>query len=164
MLDPREHHEYLELMEARSLIENELVRLARERANEEEIARLLEVVEEMQAARKDVQAFMDADLRFHITLAEAAHNGTLLRTMLAIRGPLRRFIWSRATRQIQDNGSLDQAVADHRIVAQSIAGGSIDDGDVAMERIVSRGKAHVLESIEQENSPGGRSRNRNAGG
>jgi len=162
MLDPREHHEYLELMEARSLIENELVRLARERATSEEVSRLLDVVEEMHAGRTDVQAFMDADLRFHITLAEAAHNGTLLRTMLAIRGPLRRFIRSRATRQIKDNGSLDQAVSDHRTVAQSIAGGSASEGDVAMDRIVSRGKAHVLESIEQENAPGSRSRSAQA--
>jgi len=160
MLDPREHHEYLELMEARSLIENELIRLARDRAKEDEITRLIEAVEEMHAGRTDVKAFMDADLRFHITLAEAAHNGTLLRTMLAIRGPLRRFIWSRATRQIQDMGSLDQAVADHRAVAMSIAGGDTQDGNEAMDRIVNRGKAHVLESIEQENSPKMRTKGR----
>lgn len=158
MLDPREHHEYLELMEARSLIENELIRLARERATNDDMTRLLATVDEMSAARTDVQGFMDADLRFHIALAEAAHNGALLRTMLAIRGPLRRFMRSRAVRQLQDEGSLDIAVADHRAVADSIAGGSARAGAAAMNRIITRGRAHVLESVEEENAPASRTK------
>jgi DNA-binding FadR family transcriptional regulator len=144
MLDPREHDEYLELIEARTLIEGELVRLAMERATDAERARLLEVADEMDEARTDIKVFMEADLRFHTALAEAGHNRTLLRTMLAVRGPLRRFIQSNASWQIRDAGSLDVAVADHRVVAEAIARSDIRGGADAIGRILTRGRNHVL--------------------
>jgi DNA-binding FadR family transcriptional regulator len=146
MLDPREQDEYLELMEARKIIEGELVRLAMERATSAERERLSEEADAMTAARGDVGAFMEADLGFHIALAEAGHNRTLLRTMLAIRGPLRRFIQSNATWQIRDAGSLDIPVADHRAIAEAIARRDRRSGADAVRRIFTRGRAHVLEA------------------
>jgi GntR family transcriptional repressor for pyruvate dehydrogenase complex len=146
MLDPREQDEYLELIEARTLIEGELVRLAMERATDAERQRLLEVADEMDDARTDIRAFMEADLRFHTALAEAGHNRTLLRTMLAVRGPLRRFIQSNASWQIRDSGSLKVAAADHRAVAEAIARSDIRGGADAIGRILTRGRNHVLSS------------------
>ena len=149
MLSPTEADEYLELIEARRIIEGELVRLAATRRTEGQLEDLSGIMASMEAARHDAAAFLEADLAFHIALAEAANNRILLRTMLAIRGPIKRLIANRTLRHLEEQGDLEEAIADHRDILEALTNQSTQKGREALERIVQRGERD-MRSLKDE--------------
>jgi len=76
------------LMEVRRIIEPAAAALAAERGTTKDLARLSAAYDAMERAGGDVQAFMDADLAFHVACLEAAHNDFLLPIAHAIRTEL----------------------------------------------------------------------------
>ena len=74
----------IELMELREILECNAVRLAAERANSEDIRRLHEALERMQACTADIKKFYDPDFDFHVAIAEATHNEMICDTMKQI--------------------------------------------------------------------------------
>jgi DNA-binding FadR family transcriptional regulator len=65
------------LVEVREIFEPEIAALAATRADEEDIAAMLEAVTAMDAALDDADAFVEADLDFHLALAEATQNALI---------------------------------------------------------------------------------------
>src|SRR5579863_1981380 len=61
-----------DLAEVRSILEPEIAALAAERAQDSDRATLREAVAVMDRALKDADAYIEADLDFHLALAEAA--------------------------------------------------------------------------------------------
>jgi len=68
----------IDLMEIRETIECRSAQLAAERAGKEEIRRLKKVLQQIDAHRADYDAYLDADLSFHICVAQAAQNSVTL--------------------------------------------------------------------------------------
>src|SRR6266567_8931584 len=66
------------LTEVREMMEPEIAALAAERADAEDLAAMRESFEVMEGAQKDPDAFIEADLDFHLALAEAAGNPIIL--------------------------------------------------------------------------------------
>lgn len=62
------------LVEVREILEPEIAALAASRITEEDIAAMREAVEIMDTALEDVDRFVEADLDFHLALAEATQN------------------------------------------------------------------------------------------
>lgn len=149
MLSPTETEEYLELIEARKVIEGELLRLAAQRGTAEQVEELTRIVATMAESRLDAARFLEADLQFHITLAEAAHNRILLRAMLAIRGPLKRLIANRTFRQLEEAGNLDESIADHERIVDGLLRHDPAPGASALEQIIRRGERH-LQSLRDD--------------
>ena len=77
------------LVEVREILEPEIAALAAIRATEETLTSLREAVAVMDAARHDPDAFIEADLDFHLELAEAASNPLILSLIDSIVGVLR---------------------------------------------------------------------------
>jgi len=77
------------LVEVREILEPEIVAMAAMRADAEDLASMREQVGVMDEARKDPEAFIEADLDFHLTLAEAAANPIILSLIDSIVGLLR---------------------------------------------------------------------------
>jgi GntR family transcriptional repressor for pyruvate dehydrogenase complex len=67
-----------DLMKARELVECEVAFLAATDADAEDVQRLKEITDAMEASFKDTQAFYDLDFQFHLAVAEAANNIALL--------------------------------------------------------------------------------------
>jgi len=67
-----------DLMKARELVECEVAFLAASDADAEDVQRLREITDAMEASFKDTQAFYDLDFQFHLAVAEAANNTALL--------------------------------------------------------------------------------------
>jgi GntR family transcriptional repressor for pyruvate dehydrogenase complex len=65
------------ICEARSVIEVGLTELAAERATEEQVERIWDALRAMEEALDDDQAFVKADLAFHLAVARAGRNGLL---------------------------------------------------------------------------------------
>jgi GntR family transcriptional repressor for pyruvate dehydrogenase complex len=63
--------------EARSVIEIALTEFAAQRATPEDIERIWDALEAMEAAVENERAFVEADLEFHLAVAKAGHNDLL---------------------------------------------------------------------------------------
>ncbi len=66
-----------DLVEVREIFEPEIAALAAQRAGEEHIAVMREAIETMDAALADANAYIEADLDFHLALAEASQNSLI---------------------------------------------------------------------------------------
>lgn len=148
MLGASDVDEYVDLIEAREVIETAIVRLAAERRTEEQVAVLSEILDRMRAARLDSATYLEADTDFHIALAEASHNVVLLRSMLAIRGPLRRLMATRNLHHLTEHGSLDKSIAAHEDILTAIKEQRSAKGEAALRDIAERAVIH-LESIKE---------------
>jgi GntR family transcriptional repressor for pyruvate dehydrogenase complex len=69
--------ELRELMEARLVLEENIAAFAAERATAEELRKIKAAIEEMRAHLDDPAGSLEADMRFHVAIAEAAHNSIL---------------------------------------------------------------------------------------
>jgi GntR family transcriptional regulator, transcriptional repressor for pyruvate dehydrogenase complex len=77
------------LAEVRAILEPEIAALAATRADTEDLSSMREQVAVMDGACKDPDAFIEADLDFHLALAEAAANPIILSLIDSIVGLLR---------------------------------------------------------------------------
>lgn len=91
-----------EVTEARLLIESESAALAAHNITEEGIARLGELIEQMQSG--DEAAANEADEQFHLTIAEASNNAVMLHTINSL--------W-RMREEIQEVKATYEAVCVH---------------------------------------------------
>ena len=77
------------LAELRAILEPEIAALAAVRAQESDLATMREAVAVMDRAGRDPDAYIEADLDFHLSLAEAAANPLILSLIDSIVGLLR---------------------------------------------------------------------------
>ena len=77
------------LAEVREILEPEIAALATERADAEDLGAMRQQVATMDAAKRDPDAYIEADLDFHLALAEAAGNPIILSLIDSIVGLLR---------------------------------------------------------------------------
>ncbi len=77
-----------QLIEVRHIVEPAAAALAARRGTEEDFARMRDAYQAMESAGADVQAFMAADLAFHIACLRASRNNFLLPIAHAIRSAM----------------------------------------------------------------------------
>jgi len=77
------------LAEVRAILEPEIAALAASRIQEPELATMREAVSTMDKADQDPDAYIEADLDFHLALAEGAANPLILSLLDSIVGLLR---------------------------------------------------------------------------
>jgi GntR family transcriptional regulator, transcriptional repressor for pyruvate dehydrogenase complex len=78
------------LAEVRAILEPEIAALAATRIQESELATMREAVAVMDRSGQDPDAYIEADLDFHLALAEAAANPLILSLLDSIVGLLRQ--------------------------------------------------------------------------
>ena len=74
----------VELMELRVILECNAVKLAAQRASSQDIQRIDQALQRMQACQSDIKKFYDPDFEFHVAIAEATHNEMICETMKRI--------------------------------------------------------------------------------
>lgn len=112
-----------DVIELRSILECEAAALAAERRGPEHLTRMDEAIEEMARGLDEPEgdAFIDADLRFHLAVAEATGNRVLLHSMQAVRDVIRRMLMT----VFNLPGSAARAIEEHRCVRAAIAAGDV---------------------------------------
>jgi GntR family transcriptional repressor for pyruvate dehydrogenase complex len=76
-------------VEVREILEPEIAALAATRSEKDDVAAMREAVEAMDNSKGEPEAFIEADLDFHLALAEAASNPLILSLIDSIVGVLR---------------------------------------------------------------------------
>jgi GntR family transcriptional regulator, transcriptional repressor for pyruvate dehydrogenase complex len=104
------------LAEVRAILEPEIAALAAERIQESELATMREAVAVMDRSGQDPQAFIEADLDFHLALAEGAANPLILSLLDSIVGLLRE----QRLRIFQVPGGPDRGQFHHKRILEAI--------------------------------------------
>ncbi len=141
---PVTREEMEELIEARELLGLSIVAMAAERASADQVARLREAVDRMQAVVADAGAYPEADVEFQLAVAEAAGNRFLLSAMQDIRSLMRRDIELSAGVGIRRFGSLQFSVDAHSALVDAIEAGDPDAARRVLFDIMSRHHEFVI--------------------
>ena len=104
------------LAELRAILEPEIAALAATRVEEQHLATMREAVAVMDRARRDPDAFIEADLDFHLALAEAAANPLILSLIDSIVGLLRE----QRMRIFKVDGGPQRGQFHHKRILQAI--------------------------------------------
>jgi GntR family transcriptional regulator, transcriptional repressor for pyruvate dehydrogenase complex len=125
------------LTEVREILEPEIAAMAAKRADGETLTALREAVEIMDAAMHDPEAFIEADLDFHLALAEAASNPLVLSLIDSIVGVLRE----QRMRTFQVQGGAERGQFHHKRILHAVERRDADGARDAM-------KAHLRQVRE----------------
>jgi GntR family transcriptional regulator, transcriptional repressor for pyruvate dehydrogenase complex len=136
------HH----LFELRLILESAAAALAAERRAPEHLELMDTAMAEMEGAlgaAGDGDRFIDADLRFHLAVAEATGNRLVLHSMQAVRDVIRRALMT-AARIPQ---SPQSAVVEHRAIRAAIAAGEADRARAEMRNHLLRVERDVEKGV-----------------
>jgi GntR family transcriptional repressor for pyruvate dehydrogenase complex len=114
-----------DLFELRRILDCEAAALAAERRGEQHLAAMDAATAQMSGAlgrESEGDRFIDADLRFHLAVADATGNRLILHNMQAVRDVVRRALLT----VFLIPGSPDSAVPEHREIRAAIAAGDPD--------------------------------------
>lgn len=104
------------VVEMREIMEPEIAALAAVRATDQDLATMREAVEVMDTANRDSDAYIEADLDFHLALAEAAANPIVLSLIDSIVGLLRE----QRLRIFRVGGGPERGQYHHRRILEAI--------------------------------------------
>lgn len=133
-----------DLIEAREILELQLVALAAQRASAAQVATLARLVDEMDAAVHNPARYSSVDVTFHLALAEAAGNQVLSEAMANIRASLKREMELSAEVGARRHGDLQFSADSHRRVVAAIVAGDPDAARQEMFDIMSRHHEFVM--------------------
>lgn len=117
-----------ELIEARRFIESELVSLAASRATTEDVKAIGECMDEMELHLADPVAFQEADISFHLAIANAAHNRILQNALHLIRNLMQQWIG----KALMGEGVSEVALEQHKQIFLAIAKRNVERARAAM--------------------------------
>jgi len=109
-----------QLMEARSLIEGEVVILACARATDELLARLHELLKGMEADIARKRTPVDLDRQFHLTLAEMTGNAVLSRLVGALFDERHSPISAKISSRFETIRTWKSALKEHEAVLKAV--------------------------------------------
>jgi GntR family transcriptional regulator, transcriptional repressor for pyruvate dehydrogenase complex len=130
-----------DLIETRLMLECQIASLAATKADAASIADLRQSIADMTAAIHNPDAYLAADLRFHLGVAKAAQNSILHSLLSMIRGYLQAWI-REALRGSADHDRVSRAelsVREHTRILKAIEAGRPDSAFSAMRN-------HILSS------------------
>lgn len=133
-----------ELIEAREILEGHIIRLAAQRASTEQIEQLRAALGRMQQGVGDPASYSEADVAFHMVLAQAAGNAVLLDAMTNIRSSLKREMELSAEVGARRHGNLQFSIDSHECVIDAIEAGDADAAHAEMASIMNRHHGFVL--------------------
>jgi len=133
------------LAEVRAILEPEIAALAAQRIQERERATMREAVATMDRAGQDPDAYIEADLDFHLALAEGAANPLILSLLDSIVGLLRE----QRLRIFQVPGGPERGQIHHKRILDAVERHNADDARRAM-------RAHLEQVREDSKSPAGK--------
>lgn len=136
--------ELLRWLEVRTILEVESAALAAQRLTDEDRAHLRAALQRLETEPSDPDAYLAADIDFHLAIAQATQNPALVRLLQPVVQPLRE--------ELQETALLAQArrhaAREHRAIATAILSGDAQAARQAMAAHLRR-VADEITQIEQ---------------
>jgi GntR family transcriptional repressor for pyruvate dehydrogenase complex len=143
-----------ELFEVRRILEGEAVALATERCDESHLARMRAATELMREGLADQAEYIESDVAFHLTIAEATQNRLILHLMHAIRDQLERALGS----IYRIPGSPEASIDDHGLIIAAMGEGRPEDARARMREHLERVEEAVDAATAKSKSKSSKSR------
>jgi DNA-binding FadR family transcriptional regulator len=121
---------FMNMMEVREIMEPDIAALAATRITDEYIAAMQEAMDKMEAAMDNVEEFVEADLDFHLALAEATQN-PIIPTLL---DPIINLLREQRILATQIKGVAQHGQYNHKIIIEAIKRRDPDASREAMRR------------------------------
>lgn len=131
----------VDLVEVREILEPEIAAMAANRATADQIADMQEAVEAMDKAMNNPEAFVEADLDFHLALAKATHN-TLIPILIDALVDLLR---EHRTRAASVKGGMERSQPYHKSILDAVKAG---DASAARETM----RSHLAQTRKEVES------------
>jgi GntR family transcriptional repressor for pyruvate dehydrogenase complex len=109
-----------QLMEARSVLEGEVVILACARSNDEQLARLRKLLKAMETDIERRRAPVDLDRQFHLTLAEMTGNAVLARLVGELFDERHSPISAKISSRFESTRTWKAALKEHEAILKTI--------------------------------------------
>lgn len=109
-----------QLMEARSIIEGEVVLLACARITDEPLARMRQLLKGMESAIEHRRPKVDLDREFHLTLAEASGNAVLSRLVAELFDERHSPISAKIRLRFESTRSWKEALKEHAAILAAV--------------------------------------------
>ena len=135
---------FLELFEARKIIETGIVALAAEKISENDLAELEKIVERSQAHIHDLDAFLKDDRDLHEKIIEIADNPILSRFMVS----LSKLGLASRSRTVRIPGVAEQTIADHLAIIAALTARDPHKAERAMLAHLENVERRLRESLE----------------
>ncbi|WP_431027646.1 FadR/GntR family transcriptional regulator [Lysinibacillus sp. LZ02] len=103
-----------EMLETRLVLESECAYFAALRATSRDIEKIGRCIEDMRVADKDTERGVLADLQFHYSIAEAAHNSVLLGLVQTLGGHMKKTIQATRNHRFARDGLYEETFNEHR--------------------------------------------------
>ncbi|WP_182046630.1 FadR/GntR family transcriptional regulator [Curtobacterium sp. ME26] len=128
-----------ELLEVRSSLERTAAILAAQRADAAQLDELQEYLERQRITLDDPQAFIEADVRFHVLLARAAGNEVLADLLQSLRSMLS--VW--VGRRVRTRQATEAAYEEHRAILDAVRLGDVAATQRAMDDHMATASARI---------------------
>ncbi|OEU85128.1 GntR family transcriptional regulator [Streptomyces abyssalis] len=122
-----------DVVEARAVLERSSARLAAERAKEEDLARMREQLDRMDAVGLPREVFNDCDTDFHVAIAEAAGNRLVADLTVSVRNAVRQTLLTVFHRVEDWEAVAARLRAEHRAIYDAVAAGEAERAGEAVE-------------------------------
>jgi DNA-binding FadR family transcriptional regulator len=120
--------ELADLIEFRCLLETAALRTAARRRDRTRLEEARAALALMQAPEISIEAFDEADVRFHVSLVRASGNEAMHLVMLALRDPVARHLLEALRSDSDGRGTLLRLTREHSRILEAVENG---DGDRA---------------------------------
>ena len=117
--------------EVRAVLEEGTAGLAAKKANEEDIAKLRELTDELRLERKHSRNRAKLDLSFHFAIAEISHNKLLFRFLSEYNRVMRNWM-----EQVEYDVLSDTIVEQHENIISAIAAHDVEKAKLVMRQHV----------------------------
>ena len=135
----------MDLIEARQRIEVIIAELAAQRRDYRAIEDLRKIMKRLQQAGSDYQEFVDADVAFHLKLAEIARNTVLRDILSSIQALLRAWI----IRVIESAGNTDFSYQEHLAIFEAVERGDAQAANAAMQAHMDSARGRLIRTINK---------------
>jgi GntR family transcriptional repressor for pyruvate dehydrogenase complex len=142
--------ELSDVMEARVLLERDLAGLAAERGSVDEIAKIGDAVMAMKASVASGTMMIEADMRFHLAVAEAAHNTVLENAVQLLRNLMRHWI----KLKLLIPNVPERVISQHEQIYEAIRTGNAEAARTAMRKHLEDTVRLVTQVIERRQTEG----------
>jgi GntR family transcriptional regulator, transcriptional repressor for pyruvate dehydrogenase complex len=144
-----DEHSVHDLIEIRYHLEIIQAGLAAERRTEAQLERLRTLIREMEQAGDDYQRYIDADIAFHLGIAEASGNAGLANILVSVQALLR--VW--ASRVIFAAQETKTSLAMHVPILEAIERQDAQAARATMEAHMERAARRLRDTVDAPGAP-----------
>ncbi len=138
-----------QLLEVREALELQTVKLATQRATDEEIKKIESFRKWPELKKRDAESDAENDFKFHLAIAVASHNQLLVELILSLRNLLRDYVIL-ANELAED---MESTFQEHERVFQAILSRKPDVAAVAMSRHLAISRSWVEKTLAKREDP-----------